>query len=1157
GKVSKEAILAYLDANGVKVQEVVLGGDIKIDLQEATFAEAKAEAESGGYVVMEGGGRINSDRAHLMSENHTYYVNKNKGRSDGPSKYRSYQLPGGSNYREVLLTLPSISSEQGRRFQELQRKYEGDPKSLSEKEMSEYMKSGDSLSTSGYKSSHWDQKNVLSHIRLNDRTDADGAKVLFVEELQSDWGQTGKKRGFKTKYTPDQVTEIQPGSEAVASDPARFWYFKTPDNTLQILKREHPTIEDARNYVINEKAPGEIPTAPFVQKTDAWLSLAIKRVIKMAVDGGYDKVAFINGEQSAARYDLSKHADQLIFDDGPGGRNTLIMRKDGANVMVQHDVAADKLADYVGKDLAVKLQSAPVDEYGRKSLSGIDLKAGGEGMVAFYDTIVPNIAKDVLRKLGGGKMEAVSINDGRYGVQGRNVVDLENGEHLDSYRTQQDALKALAKKALSQPGFTITPALAEKVSGGMPQFSKREIVGETKRKHTVEQLKAFGNVGWEVEVPSLKERAKAIWKDAGKKMAQGIADQFAPVKELSLQAYGLLRLAKGAAGSFETILRGGLLKLNDGVYDFDEAKRGGAVDKWLIPMQGEHHDHLRWIAANRAETLMNKSEADQAKGLVLLAEADALAAQAKALDTKAKDYLQQAGNFPKSMTGNQLAQKKNLVEANKLMADAKRLRAEAAEKRTQGNELKKVSLENLFTREDIAAIKTLSDGDLNFDFTLLHGPKAGSKTRSRAEMYADSLATFNEFNKNVMDMAEQSGLIDGEARKMWEGEFYVPFYRVVEDNAVSGGHMSGGAVRQQAFKKLKGGTDKLNADLLDNTLRNWAHLLDASAKNRAAKATLEAAEKVGVAVNTTEEAARQMGKAIGNKNGVVWFMDQGKQRYFLVDDPYVLTAISSLEYAGMNGPMMKAMGAMKNMLTVGVTASPFFKVRNLIRDSIQVIGTGNISYNPGKNLKDGWALTNPKNDIYFRLLAGGGTIHFGTMLEGSEAKRVQALTESGIDAATILGDEHKVKAFYRKYLEPAFTAYNELGNRGEAINRAALYDQLVKQGVSHADASLQARDLMDFSMAGSWATVRFLTQIVPFMNARIQGAYKLGRAAKEDPKRMAYVTGAIAVASLALLAAYGDDDDWKKREDWDRNNFYWFKFGGIAFRIPKPFELGA
>ena len=140
-----------------------------------------------------------------------------------------------------------------------------------------------------------------------------------------------------------------------------------------------------------------------------------------------------------------------------------------------------------------------------------------------------------------------------------------------------------------------------------------------------------------------------------------------------------------------------------------------------------------------------------------------------------------------------------------------------------------------------------------------------------------------------------------------------------------------------------------------------------------------------------------------------------------------------------------------------------------------------MSYNVAGNLKQGFALTNPKSDSHFRLLAGGGTIHFGTMMEGSEAKRVQALVESGVDAGSILDSDHKVKAFYRRFVEPSITAYNELGNRGEEINRAALYKQLRAQGMNHAQASLQARDLMDFSMQGTFTTVRFLTQVVPFM----------------------------------------------------------------------------
>lgn len=608
-----------------------------------------------------------------------------------------------------------------------------------------------------------------------------------------------------------------------------------------------------------------------------------------------------------------------------------------------------------------------------------------------------------------------------------------------------------------------------------PAFSRAVMPGQTSRAYSPEQKRAMRNVGFEVDEPSMKERAQALWQDAGKKMAQGIVDQFAPVKDLDKQAYGLLRLSKGSSGAFEAFLRGGKLKLTDGAYDFNDADRGGVVDKLLIPLQGEHHDFFRWIAANRAERLLGEGK------------------------------------------------------------------------------------EHLFTSADIAALKTLADGKTNFDYTVQTGPYAGTVTRDRTKIYADSQRVFNEFNKNVLDLAEQSGLIDGASRKLWEHEFYVPFYRVADDadGGVRGMNIKGSIVRQQAFKQLKGGKNALNADLLDNTLMNWAHLLDASAKNRAAKATLEAAERMGVAINAPQYTANQIGAATGNKSGVVWFMDGGQKRFFVVDDPYVLTALNSLEYAGMRNPVMNAMGMFKHALTIGVTASPFFKVRNLIRDSVQVIGTSSIGVNPLANVAEGWKLTNPKSDAYFRLLAGGGTIHFGTMLEGSEAKRVQALVESGVDDATILNNDNKVKAFYRQFIEPGITAYNELGNRGEAVNRATLYAQLRAQGMNHADASLQARDLMDFSMQGSFTTVRFLAQVVPFLNARLQGMYKLGRAAKEDPARFGAVLGATALFSLALLAAYSDDDDWKKREEWDRNNFWWFKFGGTAFRIPKPFEIGA
>jgi hypothetical protein len=69
-------------------------------------------------------------------------------------------------------------------------------------------------------------------------------------------------------------------------------------------------------------------------------------------------------------------------------------------------------------------------------------------------------------------------------------------------------------------------------------------------------------------------------------------------------------------------------------------------------------------------------------------------------------------------------------------------------------------------------------------------------------------------------------------------------------------------------------------------------------------------------------------------------MEHGQKVEYVVDDPALLTALSALDFSGLRGPAMEALSATKRWLTIGVTASPFFKVRNLIRDSVQAIGTG-------------------------------------------------------------------------------------------------------------------------------------------------------------------------------------------------------------------------
>ena len=54
-----------------------------------------------------------------------------------------------------------------------------------------------------------------------------------------------------------------------------------------------------------------------------------------------------------------------------------------------------------------------------------------------------------------------------------------------------------------------------------------------------------------------------------------------------------------------------------------------------------------------------------------------------------------------------------------------------------------------------------------------------------------------------------------------------------------------GLTSQYFSKQLKGG-ERPFGDLVENTLRNWNHILSASMKNQAAVSTIQAAEKISL-----------------------------------------------------------------------------------------------------------------------------------------------------------------------------------------------------------------------------------------------------------------------------------------------------------------------
>ena len=368
GKVPKEALLRYLQEDGaVRLEEVRLGSDA---------------------------------------------------RSFDPPEFAQYQLPGGENYREVVLTMPADFSQSQKRINaitaemqalqegsiELYKRAQTDPaarqeydakqqrfNALSSERYNLAEKARDGRSGEVYKSSHFpDTPNYVAHIRLNERTDAAGKPGLFLEEIQSDRHQAGREKGYVD-------AAIRNEQEAL------------------LAKQTLSDGDLARIEEIKAMGQGDIPDAPFRKD---WPVQMFKRALADAVENGKEWIGWTTGETQARRYDLSKQVDALDYQKNQDGTYRLSFQKDSRGNMIGESIPADKLEEYVGKDVAQKIVEGVGDDVNFagnnepqnifKRLAGLDLKVGGEGMKGFYDQILPKeISKYV--KQWGGQVEKARI----------------------------------------------------------------------------------------------------------------------------------------------------------------------------------------------------------------------------------------------------------------------------------------------------------------------------------------------------------------------------------------------------------------------------------------------------------------------------------------------------------------------------------------------------------------------------------------------------------------------------------------------------------------------------------------------------------------------------------------------------------------------------
>ena len=191
------------------------------------------------------------------------------------TKFGQYQLEGDKEgYKEILVTLPNRIPTYGE-YQKMLG-YPGNSPMLEKQYLNQYgLKQITDRSNNEFKSNHFDEKNILVHLRMNTRTDAEGNKVLFLEEVQSDWGQKGKKEGFDNKLEQRKelekrgVTFNNNGTVSLKSQDE----FYEQGETWELIKKYNDTYT---NKAIT-------PTAPFVTDTNAWTKLALKVALKESI----------------------------------------------------------------------------------------------------------------------------------------------------------------------------------------------------------------------------------------------------------------------------------------------------------------------------------------------------------------------------------------------------------------------------------------------------------------------------------------------------------------------------------------------------------------------------------------------------------------------------------------------------------------------------------------------------------------------------------------------------------------------------------------------------------------------------------------------------------------------------------------------------------
>lgn len=256
------------------------------------------------------------------------------------SNWKDYKLKGGSDYRELIFKLPNATY------------------------------------TNSAMQTHWKDKGVIAHTRLQDMKTESGKRMLFIEEIQSDWHNEGHKKGYSTVDVQalnrarrdadralmqaqkeviqnEQYNLIRMASaisnwyeshgryaneivvqDDIVHDPGRIYQKYAFDmnsaestngfeeaigegllNWFDSWYNKYTELNNAYREARNEanKYKDTVPEAPF---KETYTDFVLKRLLRMAAEQGYDSIGWTTAEQQLNRWNKERNTNEWFRNRG-------------------------------------------------------------------------------------------------------------------------------------------------------------------------------------------------------------------------------------------------------------------------------------------------------------------------------------------------------------------------------------------------------------------------------------------------------------------------------------------------------------------------------------------------------------------------------------------------------------------------------------------------------------------------------------------------------------------------------------------------------------------------------------------------------------------------------------------------------------------------